>query len=165
MRFSVPLLATLLVLTSCCSPGRGPIPNLAVVEPGSIWRGGQPTIEGWRQLKALGVTNVVKLNTESEGSDAEAKRLGMRVVYVPIDTAQQLGLKHLPMAQMLVAVTNIIDHTYVHCEHGQDRTGLAVAMYRVRSGWSYLKATKEMFDCGFHKELRGLWEWKLSDLR
>lgn len=162
MRFSLPLLATLLVLTSCCSPGRGPIPNLAVVEPGSIWRGGQPTIEGWRQLKALGVTNVIKLNTESEGSDAEAKRLGMRVVYVPITTWQQTFGPVSP--QLRIGVTNIVPHTFIHCEFGKNRTGTEIILYRIQHGWTKERAVKEANSLGWGSSLPALKEF-VEDLR
>ena len=44
----------------CQKPPPPEAPNLAQVEPG-VWRGGQPTEQGWRDLRSLGITNVVKL--------------------------------------------------------------------------------------------------------
>jgi hypothetical protein len=151
----------LLALTGCTSAvvTHG-IPNLAVVDH-SIYRGGQPTLEGWTYLHdTLGVSNVVKLNLDTEGDDATAKDLdlGMRVTYAPITTEQQLlG----PVgSQIRIAYTNITLGTYVHCEHGQDRTGLEIAYYRMHAdGWLKAEAEQEMLDHGFHKELRGLWEF------
>ena len=64
------------------------IPNFAQVEPG-VWRGGQPTPEGWKYLKSLGVTRDIKLNTEQEASDKGATTNGIQVLYFPIPTAQQ----------------------------------------------------------------------------
>jgi hypothetical protein len=133
--------------------------NLVQVEPG-LWRGGQPTEQGWAYLQKLGITNVVKLNLESEGSDAAAEKTGMRVYWAPITLPEQLGLKpiHTNEIEKLLA-TVPARGTFIHCEHGQDRTGLLVALWRVRrDGWSKSEAEKEMLAHGFHKDLHGLWQ-------
>ena len=136
------------------------VPNLVMVDNG-IYRGGQPTDEGWVYLKSLGVTNVVKLNEISEGSDQYAVRLGMTVNYHPINLADQLILKP-NKKDFLEAVNEIKPGTFVHCEHGQDRTGLAVGAFRVTKEHVNKKtAYAEMLAHGFHKALHGLndfWE-------
>jgi hypothetical protein len=38
--------------------------------------------------------------------------------------------------------------TYIHCFHGKDRTGMAVAMFRLFSGWSLIKALTEAYRFG-----------------
>jgi tyrosine-protein phosphatase SIW14 len=46
----------------------------------------------------------------------------------------------------------------VHCKQGVDRTGLVVALYRVKvQGWSKEKADEEMLHQGFHMP----WCWLL----
>lgn len=52
--------------------------------------------------------------------------------------------------------------TYVHCERGQDRTGLIVGVYRVKvEHWTKADAYQEMLKHGFHPILRGLcWSWQ-----
>lgn len=43
---------------------------------------------------------------------------------------------------------------FIHCEHGQDRTGLIVGLYRVfQEGWTPAAAYAEMKAIGFHPEL------------
>ena len=141
------------------------VPNFAMVEPG-VYRGGQPTLEGWLYLKSLGVTNVVKLNEISEGSDQPAIDLGMTVNYHPINFIDQAVLKP-NKKDFLEAVSEIKPGTYVHCEHGQDRTGLAVGAYRVIDEHVAKKtAYSEMLTHGFHKVLHGLndfWEDNIGD--
>jgi hypothetical protein len=134
------------------------VPNLAQVEPG-IWRGGQPTEQGWRDLRSLGITNVVKLNLESEGSDAAAERMGMKIFSAPITLPEQLGIKKASPQEIERVLTAVpAKGTFIHCEHGQDRTGLFVAIWRVqRDGWAKADAEKEMLAHGFHKDLKGLW--------
>ncbi len=133
------------------------VPNLASVAPG-VWRSGQPTAAGWHYLKSLGITNVIKLNTVEEVSDWEASVDRMMVYECPITMQQQL---FGPVAgQVVCAVGMISPGCLVHCEHGQDRTGLVIACYRVwKCGWTKADAEKEMLAHGFHKELRGLWEY------
>jgi protein tyrosine/serine phosphatase len=43
---------------------------------------------------------------------------------------------------------------FVHCQHGEDRTGLIVGLYRVETEhWSPAAAYREMIAKGFHKIL------------
>lgn len=154
------------------------IPNLAQVEPG-VWRGGQPNDEGWKWLKSQEVATVIKLNTESEASDNAARNLyGMEVWGFPLTTGQQLGFVAIPKDYFDTAIAAFPmpkaqlasfglpsnyshGNVFIHCQHGQDRTGLFVACYRVaghQEGWTRERAEKEMLALGFHKSLHGLWE-------
>ena len=159
---TVPLLTVaccaLLTLFGCVSTAAPHgIPNFSQVRPG-VWRGGQPTGSGWEYLKSLGVKWDVKLNTENEASDDGAKAHGIQVIYLPITLMQQTVGK--PDATTLnVAVSAIErDGTFVHCQHGQDRTGLLVGAYRVKvEHWTKSAAYQEMKAHGFHPMLRGLY--------
>jgi protein tyrosine phosphatase (PTP) superfamily phosphohydrolase (DUF442 family) len=45
----------------------------------------------------------------------------------------------------------------VHCEHGKDRTGVAIAIFRMeRMGWTSGQALMEMFEAGQGERLRYL---------
>ena len=152
-------LLSILMLGCATMPIRNGIPNLASVVPG-IYRGGQPDASGWAWLRAQGVTNVIKLNEESEGSDAECERLGMIVHRYPISLEEQTIGKP-PAFKLHGAAANIKPGTFVHCSHGQDRTGLVIAAWRVANGWHKETAKTEMILHGFHPLLRGLmWSWE-----
>jgi tyrosine-protein phosphatase SIW14 len=161
------LLLSLFLLCGCAVPGFNPqgIPNFATVAPG-IYRGGQPIYEeSWLYLSSLGVSNVLKLNLEKEANDDAAQRHGMTVHYTGISMEQQLfpmPLFQRPVPELHDVLTQIKPGTFVHCAHGQDRTGLAIACYRLQEqGWTRIEAQHEMLDNGFHRELRGLWHyWK-----
>jgi Tyrosine phosphatase family len=142
------------------------IPNFRPVtgDPG-VYRGGQPQSQvGWAYLQSIGVSNVVKLNLESEASDSDARALGMTVSYFPIDTLHQRLFKPDPHA-VSNAVAAIKPGTYVHCKHGRDRTGLIVGCKRVwRDGWIKTNAWSEMIADGFDPTLHGLTDFWQDDV-
>ena len=137
------------------------VPNLAQVEPG-VWRGGQPNSEGWQYLKSLGIKKDLKLNPSHEASDELAVSNGIQIIYLPISLEQMTIGKPNP-SKLNAAVAAITpDGVFVHCEHGQDRTGLIVGAYRVKvEHWTKENAYQEMLKHGFHPILRGLyWSWQ-----
>ena len=140
------------------------IPNFKNVS-GDVYRGGQPTNDGWDYLKKqLSIERVIKLNTEAEGSDVAAEALGMEVLYYPIPLAEQIIFK--PNKQLvMLAVQAIKERTFVHCTHGTDRTGLVIGCYRYFcQGLTKDEAWADMLANGFHPELLGLtlfWEWSV----
>lgn len=132
------------------------IPNLVKVDD-SFWRGGQPANDDdWNALKKMGVTRIIKLNTEADGTDVPGEALGMEMIYCPIPVAEQIVFR--PDYWLVKkAVDAIAPGCLVHCSHGQDRTGLAIGCWRVwRCGWTKEDARKEMDAHGFHWELLGL---------
>ena len=135
------------------------IENLFAVEQG-IFRGGDPTPEGWAWLKGEGVKIVIKLNTCSEGTDAVAEKLGMIVHRFPINWFYQT-IWH-PSDRLLHAAVSLLQAgSYVHCEHGEDRTGIVVGCFRLSQGWTKEDAWAEMIGHRFHIGLQGLvraWE-------
>jgi protein tyrosine/serine phosphatase len=150
----------MVVLCSCSGTGgHASLPRMAEVVPGKIWRGGQPTAEGLDRLQKLGVKRIVKLNTSGlKAERKEAARRGMVVVHCPVSFYRQtLACPHPGVLSTAVASLDAEEKTYVHCTHGQDRTGLVVGLYRTRcQHQSPDTAYREMVDCGFHPFLSGL---------
>ena len=122
------------------------VPNLYKVND-RLYRGAQPTAEGFRQLKTIGIKTV--LNLRSAHSDRD--EIG--------DT--DLAYEHIwfrtwhPEDEDVVRFLQIVtdpDRTpvLVHCRRGADRTGMMCAIYRVAvNGWSKAEAIHEMTDGGF----------------
>lgn len=137
------------------------IPNFREVAPG-VYRGGHPTAAGWAYLKAKGVKTVVRLHLPSEGSDDEAEALGMALIDASGPPATIKDVFGAPKPERIkLAVDSLRDESlrpvYVHCLHGQDRTGLIVGLYRVlHDGRTKDAAYAEMRLHGFHRSLRGL---------
>jgi tyrosine-protein phosphatase SIW14 len=124
------------------------IPNFAEVTP-NLYRGAQPNHEGLEALKNLGVNLVVDLRggTNKDEEDT-AKKLGMQYVSIPSHCPFP---KDEPFAKFLRVIReNPAKKVFVHCRLGDDRTGMAVASYRMaEEGWSAEEAMKEMKTFGF----------------
>lgn len=167
MRFSFILVAAF--LAGCGTPKGSvqEVPNLQVVDAG-FYRSGQPDVAGFAWLLQHehdwnGKFTILKLNAVSEGDDSFARSIGITVIDFPITLRQQLGIDPIDMDGLQRDIKWLPHYgALIHCTHGQDRTGLAVAMHRVLiDHWSTDAAEKEMLDNGFHKELAGLWyAWK-----
>ena len=124
------------------------VPNLGEVTP-TLFRGAQPTRQGFQKLAEMGITIVVDLR--ERGRDSERKqvtKLGMRFVEMPWMCFHP---KDTDMAQFLRLLRdNRGKKVFVHCQTGDDRTGMMVAAYRMaEQGWTAEEAMKEMEAYGF----------------
>jgi len=86
--------------------------------------------------------------SESEKSQVEAA--GMRAIAIPIEMTRE-GLKEKVDKVVALMADPVNQPVYVHCRHGQDRTGIVVAAYRMKlQGWSLADAETEMQAFGFN---------------
>jgi protein tyrosine/serine phosphatase len=124
------------------------IPNFGQVTP-HLFRGGQPNSEGLQKLKTMGIEVVVDLRgSASKSEQAALEKLGMQYVSIPSHCPFP---KDKPWAEFLqVMRQNRGRHVFVHCRLGDDRTGMAVAAYRMaEENWSPEEALEEMKMFGF----------------
>lgn len=122
------------------------LPNFYRVDEG-LYRGAQPEDEGFLELKKLGVKTVINLRSlHSDRSECEEAGLD----YVKI-TAQAWEAEEEEVREFLkVAMDSDRQPVFVHCQHGADRTGMMVAVYRVVvQGWSREDAVEEMTEGGY----------------
>lgn len=150
------------------APAPDGIPNLAEVDPG-VYRGGQPTAPGWAWLVAHGVRTSIKLNYEPEGAPASISVIVASMPPEGIDTAEAR-----PSSSAVGLALHALNHhagaVFIHCDHGQDRTGLLVGLYRVlHDRWTPTAARAEMGLHGYHSIFLGLdavWhEWTEEKFR
>lgn len=132
--------------TSQAAAGIPGVPAFDKVSP-ALYRGGQPTAEGFANLRRAGVRTVVSLRTL--GSDTSALR-GTGLLYL------RLSFKHVhPEDEDVLAFLRTVEEpanqpVFIHCRDGRDRTGMMVAAYRViEEGWSKADAIAEMKKMGF----------------
>jgi tyrosine-protein phosphatase SIW14 len=134
------------------------IPNLATVSPELI-RGGQPTPQGLSSLRAAGIKTIINLRNEEVLVAQEARmvhQLGMRYINIPLDVFDEPSPSDVN--KFLQAVRDPANKpVFVHCLHGQDRTGTFVGIYRVaEQGWPQEKAYAEMLSMGFRPAFTNL---------
>jgi tyrosine-protein phosphatase SIW14 len=116
-----------------------------------IYRGAQPTDEGFASLAKIGVKTIVDLREADGRSLAEKKVVeaaGMKYVNIPL-----FGMSAPPAAKVAQALAIFNDKSsgpvFVHCRRGADRTGTIVACYRIsHDGWDNQKALKEAKSLG-----------------
>ena len=126
-------------------PGLG---NAGRVAPG-VYRGAQPGPEGYATLKRLGIKTVIDLRT-TENERAQVEAAGMKAIAVPIEMTRK-GLKEKVDHVVALMANPANQPVYVHCRHGQDRTGVVVAAYRMTlDNWSEKDAEAEMQAFGFN---------------
>ena len=125
----------------------------------TLYRGQQPTAEGFAELEKLGIKTVV--NLRSLHSD-RSKLKGTNLVYEHI-RMEAWDPEQAEVEQFLNIVTDPARQpVFVHCLHGADRTGTMVAVYRiVVEDWEKEKALEEMTQgpFGFHEMFQGLPEF------
>lgn len=74
----------------------------------------------------------------------------MRAIAVPILMTRE-GLKEKVDRVVALMSDPANQPVYVHCRHGQDRTGIVVAAFRMKQqGWSLADAEAEMQSFGFN---------------
>ena len=111
-----------------------------------VYRGAQPTDEGFRHLAKIGVSTVLDLQEADGRSRAEEKTVtaaGMRYVNVPMT-----GLTP-PTEAQIAKILDLLENpaygvVFVHCHRGADRTGAVIAAYRIdHAKWDNARALAE----------------------
>jgi len=124
------------------------IVNFGEVTP-HLYRGGLPNAEGVKALQKLGVKVVVDMRGGTNKTEKDAvTSLGMEYIAIPSHCPFPTDQ---PYAHFLRVIReNRGRKVFVHCRLGDDRTGMAVAAYRMaEEGWSPDEAMNEMKAFGF----------------
>ncbi len=126
-------------------PGLG---NFAQVSD-ELYRGEQPTAEGFAQLKKMGIKTII--NLRASYPDAKfIKGLGFYYLYIPME-ANNVG-DNEAIAFLKAVSDKDFAPFFVHCQHGADRTGTMVGVYRMTvQGWPKEKVQGELSRFGFHE--------------
>ena len=127
-------------------------PNLHRVSA-TLYRGAQPTAEGMRELKQMGIRTVVNLRA-FHADDDELAGTGLEEEHIPFKTWRPQEQEVIRFLR--VALDDRRTPVFVHCQHGADRTGLMCAVYRlVVDNCDKEEAIREMTAGGFG--YHGVW--------
>jgi tyrosine-protein phosphatase SIW14 len=139
-----------LILPFCVTAAELPeIKNMHPVND-HIYRGAQPTPEGFKALAKMGIKTVVDLR-DNRVLAADEKRLveslGMQYILVPM---RMRAPTDDDIAKVLTVLnSNATGPIFIHCLGGKDRTGTAIACYRIaHDGWDNRKAFDEAIGYG-----------------
>lgn len=127
------------------------IPNLHLVTP-FLLRGAQPSQQALSLLKESGVKTIINLRNEpivAAQEKAQADGLSLQYANIPMDVFSRPS--DASIQKFLAIVNNPANQpVYVHCLHGQDRTGTMCGIYRLtQQNWTFDKTYQEMIGYGF----------------
>ena len=127
------------------------LPNFHAVTP-TLFRGAAPTPQGLEDLQKMGIKTIIDLRIAPKTvakEHAQLDRMGVHFINLPMGGDQPPTDK-----QIEIFLTTLADPAqqpiFVHCQHGADRTGTMIGIYREHvAGWPYDKTYKEMLKYGF----------------
>jgi tyrosine-protein phosphatase SIW14 len=122
------------------------IPNFGQVTP-ALYRGGQPSAEGFEKLAHMGIEIVVDTG-RSKRDETLIKNLGMAYVSLP----WYCPFPKDEVFERFIKITreNPRKKIFVHCRLGDDRTGMMITAYRMgQQGWTAKEALQEMHEFGY----------------
>lgn len=128
-----------------CVPG---VTNFAKVSD-TLWRGSQPTAEGFRNLEKLGARTIVSFRHDHDDQPL-LKGTQLRYLRIPSRAFR-------PTERNLALFLKLMQDpsrgpVFIHCAQGRDRTGYNAAAYRmVVQGWAAEAAITEMMAFRFNK--------------
>jgi protein tyrosine/serine phosphatase len=125
------------------------LPNFHKVTD-TIYRGAQPSPEGFAELKKLGIATIIDLR-ESSHAAVESKIVkarGMRYINIPMNGIE--APSNVTIARVLSLINDPgIGPIFIHCKRGADRTGTVLACYRIaHDHWDNAAALAEAKSMG-----------------
>ncbi|MBV8729305.1 MAG: tyrosine-protein phosphatase [Acidobacteriia bacterium] len=121
------------------------VPNFHPVNA-QVFRGAQPTPEGFQQLARLGIKTIIDLREPGERSLAEKRIVeanGMHYISLPMRGLGSPAPEQIPQLLRILNDSSA-GPVFVHCRRGADRTGTVLACYRIaHDGWENRKALAE----------------------
>lgn len=154
------LVLSLLLISAPASAQKQELPNFARVND-RLYRGGQPSKDSFRKLAALGVKTIINLRDDDENARAEAeeaKAAGFNYFNIPFKRFKRPNDSQIERVLSLID-TNENGIVFVHCQKGEDRTGMVIAIYRIsHDGWTDQHAIQEAKRFGM-----GFWQLQMRD--
>ncbi len=138
------------------------LPNLYRVNA-SLYRSAQPSKAGFVFLSthpslATGdppIKTVLSLQAHKSDAPLVPASSGLRLEHIPFKTWHPEDEDVVRFLR--IVTTPALQPVLVHCQHGSDRTGIMMAIYRIAvEGWTKAQATDEMIHGGYH--FHPLWQ-------
>jgi len=112
----------------------------------SVFRGAQPSAQGFQGLAHLGIKTIVDLRESGGRAQNEQKLVeaaGMRYVNIPLNG--HAAPSEAQVSRLLALLNDKASGpVFIHCRRGADRTGTIMACYRIsHDHWENQKALDE----------------------
>ena len=134
------------------------VPNLYRVSD-ELYRGDQPSPQGMQNLKQLGLKTIINLRSfHSDRDEIGETGLAYEHIFMKAWHPEEDDVVRF----LKIATDPKRAPVLVHCQHGADRTGALIAVYRIAvQGWSKAEAIREMTEggFGFHPTWSNLPKW------
>lgn len=123
------------------------VKGFAQITP-TLYRGEQPTQEGFENLSKMGIQIIVDLRLHSKaGERKRVTKLGMQFVEIPWFCMLPADKDFAKFLQLIR--DNPGKKIFVHCKTGDDRVGMEIAAFRMaEQGWTAQEARTEMVRSG-----------------
>jgi protein tyrosine phosphatase (PTP) superfamily phosphohydrolase (DUF442 family) len=127
-----------------------------------LYRGGHPTCDGLSKLEALGIRTFINLGgaeARIQGCENDARKAGVRFISFHISTLQIVltGVSDERLRSLFALLQEAPKPIFLSCSLGRDRTGVIVAIYRVkRRELSFQEAKQEAVYYGYRPRFIGL---------
>ena len=136
------------------------LPNFHQINE-NLYRGGQPTAEGIKQLATLGIKTIINFRDMRETVRREkelAEANGLR--FINLHLSNWFASNDEEIHAIIEIIRNPeLQPVFIHCKRGADRTGTIVAVYRMMfDGWTDSQANREAKTHGI-----GWWQVWMKD--
>ncbi len=136
------------------------LPNFHQINE-NLFRGGQPTAEGIKQLAERGVKTIITFRDMREKIRREkeiAEEHGLQFIHLHL--SNWFAAKDDEIHKIVEVITNPENQpVFFHCKRGADRTGTVAAVYRMlHEGWTAREANHEAKKHGI-----GWWQVWMKD--
>jgi len=136
------------LLVFCLPVFAGSVPGIKNFDKvdAHVYRGAQPTDEGFQYLAKIGVKTIIDLRETDSRSQAEQRVVsdaGMQYINVPMTG-------HTPPTEAeITKILAVLEEgttgpVFVHCQRGADRTGAVIAAYHIdHDKWDNSRALQD----------------------
>jgi protein tyrosine/serine phosphatase len=126
-------------------PKKQDLPNFHKISE-NLYRGGQPSAEGIRQLSELGIRTVISFRDSKSTVRREKKQAenhGMQ--FMNLHLSNWFAARDEEIHGILEIIQDPENQpVFIHCKRGADRTGTVVAVYRMKyENWTARDANRE----------------------
>ena len=119
--------------------------NFFKVTP-DLYRSAQPSKKAMKSYEEFGIRTIINLRNLHDDRD-EIKGTSLNLIEIPINT---WDIEDEDIEAALNAIKKAEKPVLVHCQHGADRTGTVIAMYRIIfQNWTKAEALDELMNGGF----------------